>query len=796
MSARIIISALILALVAGHTSAQRVTLVLTGGGARCITQVGVLKVLEREGLQPDLVVGSSFGSIVGGLYCSGYSAQEIDSIFKSIDWDDIAKFRGSPEREHQFLSQKVVGDRSILTLRFNNFRFVPPTAIGGNTRFSYMLQHVLWESPLNTVTAFDRFDPPIRVVATDLSSGRAVAIDSGNLATAIRASATFPLRFSPVRWNNEHDQQTMLVDGGLVANIPTDVAKRAGAEKIILVDATTKLTSIENVSNPWAVADQSLSAAMMQLDSTRLALADIIIQPDLGEWNNFSFTNIDSLVTLGEQAALHALPEIRELFKGSLVDSVDVERISITTTDKDTALASALKQKLKSRYSRASRRDVLRHLSRLVHQYAYELAVVRAPDRLSAKGQDLWTIDKGLVQHRSYDLAGSAGAASLAREAAFPDSANYQISDLSRAWQNLHASDALAESEIVVSSNATGGNSVSVSAIGSGNQAIRIGARVDNERYTQGSLEIAHNDLFTTGLRLVARGSLSERIGSIAAGFDVPRISGSLWTASLRGYSSFRNVWVYSNRPGRPGTQRLSEFSEDRYGARLSAGRQLERNGLVQAELRYENQRYRNLKDSVQSAYQPLATIRGIARWDDRDNIAFPTRGRTIDLSAETSVLSLSNGVSFTKLSASVNSVFNLGWFTAIPSFLIGAADKTLPSADLFSIGGEDLFFGMREDQQRGRQIVVGNLEIRAKLPFDILFDTHLSVRYDIGAVWEVPEYIRIADMNHGLGITLGIDTPIGPARLSAGRAFAFQEKPNKVLLGTTLAYFSIGVRL
>ncbi|MFN5378885.1 MAG: patatin-like phospholipase family protein [Ignavibacteria bacterium] len=788
---RIIIATVSLFIVQVASHAQELTLVLTGGGARCITQVGVLKVLEREGIVPDMIVGSSFGAIVGGLYCSGYSAEEIDSIFRSVDWDDLVSLRERVQREYQFLNQKHEGDRSILTLRFNNFTFVPPTAVGGNARFAYLLQRVLWDSPFNTRTNFQELSPRLQVVATNLSDGRPAVLDSGNLATALRASATFPLRYSPVRW----DASTVLVDGGLVANIPTEIARKTTAAKIILVNSKSRLAPVDNLRSPWSVADQALSASMMQNDSARIALADVVIEPLLGSWSTFAFSNVDSLIMLGEQAAIAALPKIRALTGGKHVEQIVTSQILLRTTDNDTALASNIKSEITGRLARGSSRDVHRLLSRILHARGFHLGYVEPPN-ISGASTPVWMIDKGLVAERFYELSGGNSSTTLARESAFPDSSNFSIDQLARAWSNLHAADAIAESDITIATSPNGGTSVEVRAIGNGNQALRLGARLDNERYTQGSLEIAHDNLFLPGLRLAARGVISERIGSLAVGFDVPRISGSLWTTSLRGYSSFRNVWVYSNRPGRPGTQRLSEFSEDRYGLRLSAGRQLERNGVVLAELRYENQRYRKLNDTLTSIFQPLATIRGVARWDDRDNVNFPTAGRTIDLSAESSVLSLSNGLSFTKLAASLSSVFDVGWFRIIPSILIGAADKTLPSAELFSIGGQEMFFGMREDQQRGRQIVVGNMELQTKLPFDIFFDTYLSVRYDIGAVWEVPEYIRIADMNHGLGFTLGIETPIGPAKLSAGRAFAFQERPNKVLLGTPLAYFSIGVRL
>jgi NTE family protein len=102
----------------------------------------------------------------------------------------------------------------------------------------------------------------------------------------------------------------------------------------------------------------------------------------------------------------------------------------------------------------------------------------------------------------------------------------------------------------------------------------------------------------------------------------------------------------------------------------------------------------------------------------------------------------------------------------------------------------------MREDEERGRQIVVGNLEAMIKLPFSIIFDTYISARYDVGAVWAVPEKIRIADLQHGVGATIGFDTPVGPARFSVGRRFRFLDAPPAVAWGPYLGYFAIGVRL
>jgi NTE family protein len=126
---------------------------------------------------------------------------------------------------------------------------------------------------------------------------------------------------------------------------------------------------------------------------------------------------------------------------------------------------------------------------------------------------------------------------------------------------------------------------------------------------------------------------------------------------------------------------------------------------------------------------------------------------------------------------------------------MLGVADETLPLSEYFSLGGQQNFFGYREDDARGRQLFVASLEYQYKLPFSLFFDTYFKTRYDFGAVWERAEEMRLVDFKHGVGITIGLDTPIGPAEFSLGRAFhinkLFSDHP--MSFGPFVVYFSIG---
>ncbi|MFN4908223.1 MAG: patatin-like phospholipase family protein [Bacteroidota bacterium] len=797
----IAISALLcLTALTASSQRDRVALVLTGGGARGLSQIGVLQVMERAGIRPDVIIGCSFGSVVGALYASGHTAQEIDSIMRTVDWDDIASLRSDAEREYMFLSQKQESDQNLLKLRFNNFTLRPPTAIGGSARFSLLLQQILWRTPYGHTTLFDDLRIPLRVVATNLATGRVAVLDKGNLALAVRASATFPLRYSPVRWSND----SILVDGGLVANIPTDVARQLGATKIIVVNTVSPLEKPDALNTALSIADQALMSSMKLLDSARLAVADIVITPELGGLTTFDFDQVDSLVALGARCAEQQFGAFQALaqLQSAQSERLQAPPVRIVSVDGDAALASAIASDLSLPQwypsSDIREREIRTQVLRSLRSQGIEHGFVRS---MSMQGADLViTIDRGAQITTSLLLHDDVDENEVRRELAYDESDTLSFSGLVRTWQNLNASDLLGEVDVRAEPNVDRGTLVTIAARSQGNQSVGLGIRVDNERYTQGSLQLTQESFFVPGLRLMARGAISERIGTLSLGMEMPRIAGSLWTATLRAYTSFRNVWIYTNRPDRPVHApiplRTDEFSEDRYGARLSAGRQLERNGVVLAELRYENLRYRDLNVTSRTPFQTIGTVRGIARWDDRDRIAFATKGRTIDLFAETSVLRLSNQASFTKLSAAVTSVFNSGWLTITPSGMIGAADRTLPPAELFSLGGQDMLFGMREDQIRGRQILTGNLDVRAKLPFKIFFDTYLSIRYDLGAVWENPEFIKLDQFRQGIGATLGIDTPIGPVNVSIGQCFYRLPQTTRIVIEPILLYFSLGARL
>jgi NTE family protein len=273
----------------------RIGLALSGGGARGIAQVGVLKAFEKHNIPIDLIVGSSIGSIIGGLYCAGYSANQLEKIVKQIGWNDL--FQDETQRENLFLEKKKENDRYLLNIRFDDFRPYIPSSLTPGQKLLSILSEKLLLAKYQATKNFDQLRIPFRAVATDLISGKRLVIEKGDLAEAINASSAVPLLFSPVEWNGK-----LLIDGGVRSNIPVDVVRNLGIDVVIAVDITSPLRSKDELRAPWEIADQVTSIMMGCSRKEQLMFADVIIKPDLEGFGNADFDKIQEMIDQGEKS--------------------------------------------------------------------------------------------------------------------------------------------------------------------------------------------------------------------------------------------------------------------------------------------------------------------------------------------------------------------------------------------------------------------------------------------------------------------------------------------------------------
>lgn len=277
----------------------KIGLVLSGGGARGSAHVGVLKVLEELRVPIDAVAGTSMGAVVGGLYASGLTANEIERITTSLDWEDA--FLDSPPRADLAFRRKLEDQDFLidfpLGIRGRSFR-VPRGIIQGQ-KLNQILRTLTL--PVVRVRNFDDFPTRFRAVATDLESGASVVLGQGDLTDAMRASLSAPGLFTPV----EQDGR-LLVDGGISDNLPVSVAQSMGVDLLIVVDVSyppqprDKLQSVATITNQMiAIMMQQNTAAQKKL----LTPQDIVIDPALGDYSSFDFSRVNRVIALGEEAA-------------------------------------------------------------------------------------------------------------------------------------------------------------------------------------------------------------------------------------------------------------------------------------------------------------------------------------------------------------------------------------------------------------------------------------------------------------------------------------------------------------
>src|SRR5215469_13686391 len=256
----------------------RIGLVLSGGGARGAAHVGVLKVLEQLHISIDAVAGTSMGAVVGGLYASGLNPREIEAIMSSLNWQDA--FRDRPPREDLTFRRKEEDQNFLvkfpLGLRGRHIQ-LPKGLIQGQG-LNQMLRRLTL--PVARITRFDDLPTPFRAVATDLETGEAVILDSGDLTTAMHASVSAPGVFAPV----ERDGR-LLVDGGIAENIPIDVARKMGVDIVIVVDVGFPLLPRDQLTSVPVISNQMLAILIQKNSRQQLATLsknDVIIEPQLG----------------------------------------------------------------------------------------------------------------------------------------------------------------------------------------------------------------------------------------------------------------------------------------------------------------------------------------------------------------------------------------------------------------------------------------------------------------------------------------------------------------------------------
>lgn len=279
-----------------HTQARpKIGLVLSGGGARGLAHIGVIEWFEKHHVPVDYVAGTSMGGLIGGLYAMGMSPDEMRAFVRGIDWSkvfgkgieyrDLAFRRKEDKRAYQV--DLEIGLRHGLSA---------PSGLSSGHEVGLLIDRV--SLPYSTVTNFDDLPIPFRCMGTDAINAKEVIMKDGLLSTAMRATMSIPGVFPPVKRDG-----VWLIDGGVLNNIPTNVMRALGPDVVIAVNVGTPLGTEKSMNSLFGVVGQTIGVMTAGSDRANLPLADLVINPALGEKSNLDFADPDKTADLGIPAA-------------------------------------------------------------------------------------------------------------------------------------------------------------------------------------------------------------------------------------------------------------------------------------------------------------------------------------------------------------------------------------------------------------------------------------------------------------------------------------------------------------
>lgn len=694
----------------------RIGLVLSGGGARGVAHVGVLKVLEQAHVPIDAIAGTSMGAVVGGLYASGMSAAEIEAMMTTVDWQNA--FRDRPPRQALVFRRKREDQNFLVRfpLGISSGEFKLPKGLIQGQKLSQMLRRLTL--PVAAVSEFDRLPTPFRAVATDLETGTMRVLDRGDLTDAMRASVAAPGLFNPVELSGR-----LLVDGGLSVNLPVDVARSMGVDILIVVDVGFPLLERSELNSVARISNQML-AILIQRESARqrasLGPHDLLITPALGSASSFDFANLRRSIDIGaagaqavssQLTALALEPGSYQAWQQARSDArAGRPRIDFVRIDADS-----------DRYRRALQ-AVFKDLA------SKPLSAAELDTRLASY------YGRGDLESLDYNWVDETDAAGAARQGI-----------LLRARRNAY-----------------------------GPNYVRFGLNLQDDFEGNSSFNAAARFVMTELSPRGAEFALDLQVGErpiIAGELYWPLDDRQRWFLAPQVRFTVRNVPVLANQQlvggyrvrsldgGLDFGRELGSWGEFRVGAHLDGGRSRVRVGdpnLPESRFNVERLFARFSYDALDDFNFPRHGEYFTAEWRTE-------RSRRADRSRDNQLVV--NGL----IARSAGRNTSVLWLSGGSSINSSGNDPR----NLFSLGGFLNLSGLRPDSVTGRHYAIARALYYRKIGKGgegfLNVPTYLGVSLEAGNVWDQRSDISFGSARHNGSVFLGMDTFLGPVYLGAG---------------------------
>ena len=697
------------------TAARRpkVGLALSGGGARGVAHIGVLKALEELRVPVDFIAGTSMGAIVGGLYASGMSPEEIERWFREVDWRDLLS--DTPPRESRSFRSKErdfrLNQNFELGISEHGQVQLPAGFIAGQKLIINLRELTL---PVRRVDEFDRLPIPFRAIATDLETGEKVVLGKGDLAAAMRASMAVPGAFTPYRVGSR-----LLVDGGLSSNLPIETVQAMGAEIIIAIDLRTDLRKEAELGSALAVTNQMVDILINRetlAQVKRLSSRDIYIRLELPGATSAGFIGSEANIPAAYQETMNHATELRRLAVASthFASYLAAQRLPRSTGVPISFLRIDTP-------SGPIRRNLARQLA-------------LAP----GKRLEFWQLEKELVRMEGMHQAEVVDFKVIEEGAAFgllletrkkTDGPNYVSLGFDFAYASAGETDAnLLLSYRMTELNTLGAEWETFLSIG---DLTRI--------YSEWHQPIDPARRFFLAAHLL---------------YASENVSG------LNGAGERLRFQLQSAEAGLDAGMRLGDFGEIRFGYLTGASRIGRTLGLSE--------------DAPGTAAR--SELRAALTLDTLDRTNFPTRGFFAQTDLVSSRRMLGARDDYDRLEVQLYKPITLGKHTWVPRVVAGlnAGGGDLPLYDRFSLGGFLQLSGYTRRGLHDQNMLLGQLvyyrEI-TKLPPGVGGGVYAGFSAEAGNVWSDLSSADVRDLTYSGSLFIGADTLLGPLQLGIGAA-------------------------
>lgn len=686
----------------------KVGLVLSGGAARGLAHIGVLKALEEQGVHIDAIAGTSMGAVVGGLYASGYSIEELEHLALTLDWQQ-ALSDAPPRKDVPF--RRKQDDRDFLVKQKLSFRddgsLGLPLGVIQGQNLSLLLESKLAHTA--DTRDFDKLPIPFRAVATDIASGEKVVFRRGHLPQVVRASMSIPAVFAPVELDGR-----LLVDGGMVDNIPLDVVREMGVDMAIVVDIGTPLRSRKQLATVVDVLNQSITLMTRRNSEEQLASLhrdDILVQPALTSFGVTDFGRAQDMIDAGYRAT-RALDARLALLRQTGGDS---QLAVARSAQQRTPIITAIKVENDSKVSD----DVIRYYIRQPLGEPLEL------ERLQTDMGTLYGLD-------------------------YFDRVQYRV---------VHKGE---DNTLVINARGKRG----------GTDYLRLGLNLSDDMRGDSAFNLGAsyrmNGINRLGAEWLTRAQIGDQQELYSEFYQPLDVGSRYFVAPYLSLGSQNIEATLDNDP-------VAEYRLERYGFGLNLGRQIGTYGEVrlgvgkawgEAEVRIGDQDLP--KVSFNEGFYELKYS-----FDTLDNVYFPHSGEDIGLTLRKYDRSLDSDSDYRQWQFNIDKALSYGPNTWVFGGRYGRTlDDTEVVTSSFVLGGARQLSGFRQDSVSGqnislmRMVYYRRLTPRAYLPLD--FPLYLGGSLERGRAWNNDNEFDSGYIN-AASIFLGLDTPLGPLNISYG---------------------------